>query len=593
MVTTNSYSSEKEDGRSLYSSLLTQTLASCAILVIPTFLVLVILYTSSTIGGESWITASRNGSIPQGIATTLSEGGSCFERKAHDVKNLCHELRVDRTSESGLVEKRSEATFVPLSDELPASLAVGERNFDTSALKKSVATKTAVNGFVAADEWVALVIYRPSRNAVLVKDVTMALLKRVSTSSAAETELWASGQSRHIAGTWMNQKGEPQTPEAQWVSETRREVKLQSPYVGYRARTGDVTFADGSVEFDTFSATITAPKVIGYPSVDIVISVPTDVMLKYTNYAIIAFVFMTLILSIVIALVLRRAAKRHLMPLSFLAQRVNRLREGQEAPGSNPQLAWQDANYEVRQLVDAVDRLERQMEENQELAAKLEAEQKAVQQSTLNALHEKETLLKEIHHRVKNNLQVISSLLSLQMAEISDPNARELLVESVQRVRSMALIHQQLYGIESLSHINLPKYTEQLVRSLQAALCPTAKLEFSGTALDLDIHQAIPVALIINEFVTNALKYGITDRRPDDEGRPDVLVSLAEADNVVEIKVTDFGCALPEDFNPEKSTGLGLKLVRSLTRQLRGELVVSSKDRTSFGVRFKRQTTPR
>ncbi len=183
------------------------------------------------------------------------------------------------------------------------------------------------------------------------------------------------------------------------------------------------------------------------------------------------------------------------------------------------------------------------------------------------SLHEKETLLKEIHHRVKNNLQIISSLLMLQVEQMPSPEAKALLVESAARVRSMALVHQHLYGVDSIARIDLATYVSELAESLRRGLGARCALTVDAAPLEVTVEHAVPLGLVLNELLTNALKYGASA-----DGAHVVRVSLARADGQLTVRVADEGRGLPDGFDPTKSRSLGLQLVRSLTRQLRGKL---------------------
>ena len=186
------------------------------------------------------------------------------------------------------------------------------------------------------------------------------------------------------------------------------------------------------------------------------------------------------------------------------------------------------------------------------------------------SLAEKETLLREIHHRVKNNLQVISGLLSLQGDQVPSPEAQAKLTESVYRVRSMALVHEQLYGVESLARIDLGEYTRTLTASLGQAMAPDARLAVQAERLEVPLDVAVPFGLLLNELVTNALKYGVPSGARD--GGPDVLVELTTGAEGSTLVVSDRGPGLPAGFEPARSKSLGLQLVRMLSRQLRGTL---------------------
>ena len=202
------------------------------------------------------------------------------------------------------------------------------------------------------------------------------------------------------------------------------------------------------------------------------------------------------------------------------------------------------------------------------------------QAAVARSLQEKETLLKEIHHRVKNNLQIISSLLTLQGHKMPSDRARELLQESVFRVRSMALIHQQLYGVDSLERIDFGGYARRLATSLRSALAPHARLRVDASVVEVTVEIAVPLGLILNELLTNAFKYGLPVPMADGSLPPrrtgegcDILIEFGFADEgQLRLAVTDSGNGLPAGFDPEQANTLGLRLVRSLNHQLRGKL---------------------
>lgn len=189
------------------------------------------------------------------------------------------------------------------------------------------------------------------------------------------------------------------------------------------------------------------------------------------------------------------------------------------------------------------------------------------------SLREKEVLLKEVHHRVKNNLQIISSLLHLQAAKVGDRSARDLFKECQDRVHSMAAIHKRLYESDNLAEIDFGDYlrhiTDGLMRSYR--LEAPVRLEVDADRGLLSIDQAIPCGLIVNELVSNALKYAFP------EGRAGTLVVRFRDEGVqYRLLVEDDGQGLPESFSVTRSPSLGLKLVTALVKKLRGRLVVRS-----------------
>lgn len=198
-------------------------------------------------------------------------------------------------------------------------------------------------------------------------------------------------------------------------------------------------------------------------------------------------------------------------------------------------------------------------------------EQKKAQDALLASLKEKEILLKEIHHRVKNNMQIISSLLHLQAQHLKDPEAAEALKQCQNRIRAMALVHERLYREENLAKIDFQEYAEQLLVHLFQAFLPRSKnISFSLQieAPPLTIEIAIPLALITTELVTNSLKHAFS---PGQTG--EILVSLRKEENNLVLKVSDNGKGLPEEI-PEK---FGLEIVRLLTAQLSGTFKMQSR----------------
>jgi PAS domain S-box-containing protein len=195
---------------------------------------------------------------------------------------------------------------------------------------------------------------------------------------------------------------------------------------------------------------------------------------------------------------------------------------------------------------------------------------------------ERETHLRELHHRIKNNLQVISSLLFLQSRHTNDPVAVEVLKESQRRVNSIALIHEKLYRSREVDCIDFAEYVRDLVGEVFQAYgvheAVAARIRVEDVSLGVD--TAIPCGLIINELVSNVLKHAFPDGR-----RGEVQISLAALDSGdLLLTVADDGIGLPEGFDWRVVSSLGLKLVMDLTRQLDGQVEV---DRDAGGTRFR------
>jgi PAS domain S-box-containing protein len=203
------------------------------------------------------------------------------------------------------------------------------------------------------------------------------------------------------------------------------------------------------------------------------------------------------------------------------------------------------------------------------------------------ALAEKEVLLREIHHRVKNNLQVISSILNLQSRHADDRHTRDVLEESRSRIQSMTMVYEQLYQAEDLSRIDFRKYVRNLTAALHASHHANHGAIRLNTDIDdfqLDLGTAIPCGLIISELVLNALKYAFPG---NGEGAIDVAFRAGKRMECT-LVVKDNGVGLPDDLNFDSANTLGLQLVRALVDQLEGSIKVVRDKGTRFIIRFKR-----
>ena len=216
----------------------------------------------------------------------------------------------------------------------------------------------------------------------------------------------------------------------------------------------------------------------------------------------------------------------------------------------------------------------------QDITARKEAEAHMMQ-----SLHEKEVLLKEIHHRVKNNLQVVSSLLNLQANHLKNDYVKELFKESQNRIRSMALVHEYLYRSDDLANINfadyVSKFLSELVRSYSASI-GRIRVRTNVENVMLSINEAIPCGLIINELATNAFKYAFPKKKDGE-----VSVSMKKnASGWWELVVQDNGIGLPKGFQIESVDTLGMQLVYSFVRQLTGTIDIDSREGTKFAITF-------
>ncbi len=214
-------------------------------------------------------------------------------------------------------------------------------------------------------------------------------------------------------------------------------------------------------------------------------------------------------------------------------------------------------------------------------------ERKKAEEKIKASLLEKDVLLREIHHRVKNNLQIISSLLNLQSRHIEDATALDMFKESRNRVRSMALVHEKLYRSDDLAKVDFCEYIRRLGSHLFMAYginSNTVELDVDVKDVFLDINTSIPCGLIINELISNSLKHAFKDRT---RGKIRVVLESQNNDKF-RLVVSDNGVGFPKKFDLTKTESLGLQLVTMLIEQLQGKLVIERNLGTSFEIYFKK-----
>jgi PAS domain S-box-containing protein len=214
-------------------------------------------------------------------------------------------------------------------------------------------------------------------------------------------------------------------------------------------------------------------------------------------------------------------------------------------------------------------------------------ERKKAEEKLKASLMEKEVLLREIHHRVKNNLQIISSLLNLQSRHILDASSLDMFQESRNRVRSMALVHEKLYRSDDLARVDFFEYVRSLGSHLFMAYgvnSKSIKMDVDVKDVFLDINTSIPCGLIINELISNSLKHAFKSRQ---RGKIRVVLKPQNEDKI-RMVVSDDGVGLPKNLDVTKTESLGLQLVTMLIDQLHGKLVIEKDRGTCFEVVFKR-----
>lgn len=213
------------------------------------------------------------------------------------------------------------------------------------------------------------------------------------------------------------------------------------------------------------------------------------------------------------------------------------------------------------------------------------SERKYAEKKIQESLHEKEVLLKEIHHRVKNNMQIISSLISLQLRHISNEGFQGLFIEIQNRVRAMALVHEKLYQSDNIARINIRDYFNSLkdiIWSSYSTIQDKVRIIADIEDQSLDLDRAIPVGLIVNELLTNAIKYAFPEGNTGEIN----FSCRKNSDGKFLLQISDNGIGLPEDVNLAKSETLGFQIVNALVQQIGGSISIVSEGGTCVEIVF-------
>ncbi len=279
------------------------------------------------------------------------------------------------------------------------------------------------------------------------------------------------------------------------------------------------------------------------------------------------------IIGLLVSIFFAHRLNQPIMALSAVTQKV--------AAGDLAARAQIRTGDEVENLAEAFNKMTEALQKSQQ---ELILEYQRNEEHFRSSLAEKEALLGEIHHRVKNNLQLISSLLNLQATYQGEKDPREVFAESENRIRSLALIHESLYNSKDFSRIEFAGYLrELLVRLLQAYKSPKQSIKYAveGNEIFLDITRAIPCGLIANELISNALKHAFPGGM---EG--EILVTIKREGDLIFFSVKDNGVGLPPDVNLQSKDSLGLQIVTALINQLGGTINYTRNGGTEFTMEF-------
>lgn len=248
--------------------------------------------------------------------------------------------------------------------------------------------------------------------------------------------------------------------------------------------------------------------------------------------------------------------------------------------GLNP-VRMPEGDFVLGSVVDVTERL-RGEEEREQLLIRF----KSLNAELTRSLSEREVLLQEVHHRVKNNLQVVSSLINMQVRKLDSAAARDALEECQTRVQAIALIHEQLYQSKDYARVPFSQYCRRLAATVFDTLGTSrssVRLELAIEDVALAVDLAIPCGLILNELITNALKHGFPEGRAGQ-----VRVELRRSpDGLLHLAVEDDGVGLADRVDVARSASLGLQLIRTLTEQLDGQLEVERTPKTAFRLTFR------
>jgi len=238
-----------------------------------------------------------------------------------------------------------------------------------------------------------------------------------------------------------------------------------------------------------------------------------------------------------------------------------------------------NTNDEIEELGNAFNQMRKNLKDSL-------TENEISNEKIARSLEEKEVLFREIHHRVKNNMQIVSSLLNIQSQNIEDKKYKDLFIDSQNRILSMSFIHEKLYQSENFAQINFKEYINEIVSNIFSSYSQNTNIKIDIDVDDIQINMdyAVPCGLIINELVTNSFKYAFPDGR---QGK--IQISAKSNDNnMIQLSISDDGIGIPKDLDIRNTKSLGLDLVTSIAEgQLQGEIILNREKGTEFQINFR------
>ncbi|NCG17603.1 MAG: response regulator [Rhodobacterales bacterium] len=555
------------------------------------------LYTSSMVGGHSWISSANQNTVPQIFEMLDVAGVRCFSSVAASPEAPC----------LGTNKEGTGAVHAIYLNDSTSHYLDGKR-LDTTAFNALMDVEEGNSGFAVINDRVVHVVARPNTQdqLVLLSDVTAILAQRLAAAGAVEAELYSVDDSKLLGATWTGLSNEkivqvspPPGPDVRWHT-----AVLDGPYGGYDATEDEsVVFSKGKLSFSNFARSFEAPSVPSLPAVRSVIYVPSAVMLSYTHVAIVFFLIVTVVGLGLSLFLIRRLTHRHIEPIIDLSSRVRKLRErigGQDPEHSGP---YGVPNAEVGELSFAIDRLEQKLLENAKL------QQKMQQHERLESIGR---LTGGIAHDFNNLLNIVLANCSFLTEDVDDDDQ---LLESVRDIESAARSAAEMTrGLLAFSSGRASEIVDG--RNVASEVLTTAHLigRTLGpeTSLDVDVEDSVALAIpaaqlqqILMNLILNArdatrgdsvkIRLGLHESKVAPPHRPD-----EDPSGWLLLTVQDDGVGMDEAtvsqiFDPffsskgvglAPSTGLGLSVVYGLVDGTGGSIEVASQpdQGTTFSV---------